>query len=702
MNSACQSARTAFAVLSLDVASMPTRRKVQTVFLLLSALLLLLVVCVPFNRNAIVIDIQSEAPGKLQVYFDQGTGPTEALSLHRRYAAGLTRLDFPMPSGTTRAIRIDPDSPTRGITVSGVGARGFSRPVEWLAPADQLPSGHEMTAVDANPTSGTRYEIPENATDPQITVNLSHPVVSSDGISEASWNFLWMLFWSCLLIAVSLQFIRRPLPTVALGVLVLGLCATMALMSLTQRSVHPDELLHNADASYFQRHWAPPALDAPDLVNSYTSSPYGVSYLVEWNVVYLLAAKSARVFSELGASAMLSYRLFNVALFALMLTVMIYLRAPRGSYIPLLITPQLWYVFSYFNGDALPLALAMVATTAALSPSGLLPAFVAGKTKVDWRVASHVLLFVASMGLLIISKKNYWPVAVFIVVSMSALALRLRARAALALMALFTIAILGKTAGPALIAEHGRNLLVSSIMVAVVAALVCLQEALRLLKDAQNRQAMLRIGSLLALSLCVALPWILVDALKNAGGPGKAVVAEQMREQYAHPPFRISIASAMSAEESSFKLRDKGVPMSALLEAPKEWHVGTFRSFFGTYGYMEFFNSEAGYRFIGILALTTLLLAMFWGLAKGAVSVSQTIISLGCAAALIGASFLHSWTYDFQPQGRYVLGILVMTVPLFQWVGEYAQSRVVFTALALCLTATSAYSYITFAFPYLT
>jgi hypothetical protein len=685
-----------------EIARMPIRRKVQGAFLVLSALLLLTLVSVPFSRNAIIIDVQSESPGKLQVYFDQGAGPTEALSLHRRYTSGFSRVEFPLPPGETQAVRIDPEASAREITLSGIGVRGFSRPIEWLALADQLPTGHEMDAIDDGTPGGTTFAIAEGATDPQITVPLIHPVASHEGISEKAWSRLWIFFWASVLIAIALQFVRRPLPTLGLSLIVLGLCAAMALMSFTQHSVHPDELLHDADASYFQRHWTPPALDAPDLVTSYKSSPYGVSYLVEWNVVYLLAAKSSRVFSELGASAILSYRMFNVALFGLMLAALVYIRAPRGSFIPLLLTPQLWYVFSYFNGDALPFAVAMIATTVALSPNGRLAAFISGKTQLDWPLIAHSLLFVTCFGLLIISKKNYWPVAVFIVVSMAAMALRSRARVALALMALFIVAVWGNTAGAALVKEFGSHLAWVSLAVVLAALIACLLEAWRVLKDVLLRRALLRIGALLCLSLLVALPWITVDMLKNSGGPGKIAVAEQMRERYAEPAFKISVANAMSVQQSSFKLQAKGMPMAALLDAPKEWHVGTFHSFFGAYGYMEYFNSEAGYRFIGCLALATLLLAMIWGQLTGRLTASQSIISVGCATALVGASFLHSWTYDFQPQGRYVLGILIMAVPIFQWVGESDRSRVVFTALVLCVAVTSLYSYVTFGFPYLT
>ena len=72
------------------------------------------------------------------------------------------------------------------------------------------------------------------------------------------------------------------------------------------------------------------------------------------------------------------------------------------------------------------------------------------------------------------------------------------------------------------------------------------------------------------------------------------------------------------------------------------------------------------------------------------------------AAALVLASFLHSWVYDFQPQGRYVLGILVMMVPFFLRTGESPLARRIFTTAALVLFLLSAASFTRIALPHLT
>ena len=95
------------------------------------------------------------------------------------------------------------------------------------------------------------------------------------------------------------------------------------------------------------------------------------------------------------------------------------------------------------------------------------------------------------------------------------------------------------------------------------------------------------------------------------------------------------------------------------------------------------------------------MLALAWGLGTRTLSPALAITSVGCGLALVLASFLHSWTYDFQPQGRYVMGLVVMMVPLFMRTGESQWGRVLFTAVALLLFVLSAASFTHIALPHL-
>jgi hypothetical protein len=679
------------------------RQRLQGALLLASGLLLLLLLAVPYDRQALVITVESAEPGQLQVYFDRGSGLSESLSATQAYAAGETELRYRLPRGNIRSLRLDPSPGAAPLVLARIASTGGAQDgVRILADPGQL-AGTQIVRDGTDEHGHARFLVAEDANDPQLALALDAPLPSNTGIPPVLWRALWWGFWLCLLGVVALQFLRLSRPMLVLALLALGLCSAMAMFSPTDgRSLHPDERLHEADARYFQRHWTPPRMDAPDLAPSFTTSPYGVTYLSEWNVVYLFAGKASRLFRELGMNEKLSFRAFNVAVFALMLVGLVATGAPRGSYIPLLITPQLWYVFSYFNGDALPFALGMVACVVALMPDGPLQRFLQRRGPFDTATLGHLLLFCTCFGLLLLSKKNYWPVAAFIALSMSVVALRLRAGVVLALVTLLLLGVAANGAGAALAAAVGQGGLGLAGVLAAGALGYCLYSAWTLLREPDSRRGIGRIAIVLTLAAAVALPWISMDAYKHRGGPGKSALVEQQRERYAAPAFKPSVAKDMSELYPGLRLQQKGVTPGGLLEAPRTWHTTSFRSFFGVYGYMEYYDADIVYRAMGWGVCALLLLALGLGLATRTLSIAEVVASAGCAAALVLASFLHSWVYDFQPQGRYVLGILVMMVPFFLRTGESPLARRLFTTAALVVFLLSAASFTRIALPHLT
>lgn len=697
------SARAYLQSLPARLAASTPRQRLQGVLLLAAGLLLLLLLAVPYDRQALVVTVESAEPGQLQVYFDTGGGLSESLSTTLTYPAGQTELRYRLPRGNVRGLRLDPAPGAAPLVFARIAAAG-TNPHEARVLADPLQLQGPQIARDGTDEHGhARFLVAEGANDPQLPVALEIPLPSNTGIAPAAWTALWWGFWLCLLGVAGLQFLRLSRPTLALALVALGLCSAMAMFSPTNgRSLHPDERLHEADARYFQRHWAPPRMDAPDLAPSFTTSPYGVTYLSEWNVVYLFAGKASRLFRELGMNEILSFRAFNLAMFALMLVGLVAVGAPRGSYIPLLVTPQLWYVFSYFNGDALPFALGMLACVVALMPDGPLQRFLQRRGPFDTATLGHMLLFCTCFGLLLLSKKNYWPVAAFIALSMSVVALRLRAGLVLALVTLLLLGVAANGAGAALAAAVGQGMLGLAGVLAVVALGYCLYSAWTLLREPDSRRGVGRIAIVLALAAAVALPWIGADAYKHRGEPGKSALIEQQRERYAAPAFKPSVADSLVEQYPGLRLQEKGIPLGGLLDAPRTWHTTTFRSFFGVYGYMEYYDADIVYRAMGWGVSALLLLALGWGLATRTLTVAEVIASAGCAAALVLASFLHSWVYDFQPQGRYVLGILVMMMPFFIRTGESPRARQLFTAAALFLFLLSAASFTRIALPHLT
>jgi len=195
-----------------------------------------------------------------------------------------------------------------------------------------------------------------------------------------------------------------------LGLVAAGILAAMCAMAWQSRlNVHPDELDHINAGRYFMKYWDFPAMDDPRLSNTFSN--YGVSYLQQLDVVYFFAGKFAAVVTPLLGQDYIAFRFFNIFLFAILMA--LFLRLPddkKIAFLPLFITPQVWYVFSYFNGDAFPMFLSfcMVYAVARLdppvgsSPPGL------RSSQIRQLAALGILL-----GLICISKQNYYVLAGF-------------------------------------------------------------------------------------------------------------------------------------------------------------------------------------------------------------------------------------------------------------------------------------------------
>ena len=88
---------------------------------------------------------------------------------------------------------------------------------------------------------------------------------------------------------------------------------------------------------------------------------WATSYLYLNDIVYFLAEKFTTVWSSFLPEDYIRYRLFNFVLLAIL--TLIFLSSEKyGVYflLCLSLTPQTWYLFSYFNGDAFSMFIALL------------------------------------------------------------------------------------------------------------------------------------------------------------------------------------------------------------------------------------------------------------------------------------------------------------------------------------------------------
>jgi len=203
---------------------------------------------------------------------------------------------------------------------------------------------------------------------------------------------------------------ERPLAILLSVQLALSI-VLVALMALrSPENAHPDEFRHFVAAEYFRQHWLPPAVGAPGTETSY--SEYGFSYLNEADFVYWAFGKAAALGDVAGMGAGLAMRLLQVVLYSGLVA---WMMSRARQFTPalgfLLLTPQVWYVFSYVNGDALPFALLTVLLVELGWPDSSVRRFL--KTA-QARPTPGVFVAGALLGLLAISKRNYLISFVFL------------------------------------------------------------------------------------------------------------------------------------------------------------------------------------------------------------------------------------------------------------------------------------------------
>jgi hypothetical protein len=407
-------------------------------------------------------------------------------------------------------------------------------------------------------------------------------------------------------------------------------CLILAVALLTKFNAHPDEYLHFETARYFINHWWPAALNDP--VIAPTFSHYGFSYMHDLDAAYVLMGKFIALFQGWLATPEIAARLFNVLLFVLLAGFIAWRLGTSLAPFILLISPQIWYVFSYVNGDAWALFVAMLIVVQLADQKSALQKYLESKT---WSGSFQAALSVAVLlALMTMAKRNYYLFLLFV-----------------GFLAAWTTLI--QPTWP-----------------------------LRL-------HSLRRWGMVILLAAALFFPLRLAHEAVNGFDIPRLQVEEA--EKYAAPHFKPSeIAAGTGARH--LVLRTQGVPFGGLF-TERGWLVDSFKSFSGVYQWMTLKSSDYYYLLMWLLyaTLVLLLLMRLVRLSWHDAGFGAGVLALACLVVLLSA--YSSWTADYQPQGRYLFPILPMFAFLFHRYRDVLQSRA-FYVLFGCLFAGSIYSFI--------
>lgn len=439
---------------------------------------------------------------------------------------------------------------------------------------------------------------------------------------------------------------------VACMTLASGLILAMLVSSPTGKPVHPDEFSHLGAYDYYVNHLLPPAVADPATIPS--TSVWGYSYLFELDVVYDVAARVTGQLRKFTSDNLLACRLFQFGLWVALCLIAIYYRRWAVVLCITLFSPQIWYVFSYFNADAFPLTLTLISAGIVSDEEGGLGRFL-GTGNVR-----NPALWVAAVciGLTLVSKVNYLPVVLVFLLWLSVTHLGLRWQTVVLEMmgALLIGTGMFMKSVPALAGWHVPLTLIGLVAAGAGFAFF----VWRCWTDGRKRPVFVRLVSFTLLCILIAAPRVVWDIHVNGWPSQKAERIHAVVEARAGPKFKPSVI-AQGKGYPTVDLAARGVSVLDVAFSPYNWTSTSLASAFGVYGYMNIFAPRWLYWLLYVTAglLISLLLYSLW---KNVPEqwVALTAVVFGGAVLVLAGSLLLSWTSALQAQGRYLFAIFPM------------------------------------------
>ena len=567
------------------------------------------------------VAMSSSVDSTAQVYYNAGQGLNENQSqrMHVTSQEDFRQYRFKLPNKTIYDLRFDPLMMAGKLRIGEVKVTDTFGNLLREIPLQQLEPMNQIKSISTN-NGSVEIVVSEEANDPQISISLQEPLDYEDTLPFPARQWLLVLLkelvilvlWASVVILVwkkwgnalveglESSFIQEKMPLMYMGS-ALGLILAMATVS--GLDVNPDEWNgHVKAAAYYIENWLPPAVDDPRIVNSI--SVFGVSYLWHIDPYYFFAVKVTQVLSGVISDFYLRARLANALLFlSLVLVFATQIKRSKWMVPFIVISPQVWYVFSYFNNDAFPLFIALILAMQVVDPESFLNRFLSAPT-IRHNAGGGVLIGIL-IGLLLCSKLNYRLYIAFLI-------------------------FVGSW---------------------------------KILFEATVPQRIMKLKKwvfLFSVALLVYLPLYGYDQYVNDFQKDEKVPI--VMERHAVPQFKPSrLQNDLSSSYPGLRLKDKGVSFRELFLKSSDWRDLSFKSFFGLYGYMDLVSAEEYYQAVTYVVGVFFLLVFYHvAFTLPARDVIFLLVLLLFAGLIVGQSVYHSWINDYQPQGRYLFPILPM------------------------------------------
>ena len=399
----------------------------------------------------------------------------------------------------------------------------------------------------------------------------------------------------------------------------------VAMGTLSPPCVHPDERVGLASVRYYETRWAPADIRDPAAAASVSS--YGVSRLDQRTVYWMVAGKVYYAAKRLFPRWQVPERAFNILLFALLLA--FYIRRGRDNpwlYLPVGLSPQIWYLFSYCTSDAWDLVLCLLVFHETAFSGSLLWRSVLGGSPMSGEF--HHGIFDAERPA---RKSN--PADV----DGPSVSLGQRVLGLFLVGSLFGLLSLGK----------------STVLAAFLVAGIVILRRLVALPPRTLRKAILPLAAV----VLIAVSWSVGATLSEYARYGSR--HDEIREEVAvalrHPDFVPDERGIVRHFSVNLRLRGESL-LDTLVHRHPPFLPTVLASFTGSYGIMRYPSPRPWYAAVGLCWLGMSLCCVV-RLVRSRPRLPDLMAVTALAAVpvlLLAAAAWHAWTADYQPQGRYL------------------------------------------------
>ena len=544
-----------------------------------------------------VVDLQvvTDNRTKFKIYYsDSARNWSEARMAEVLVKPGVTHYSMRLANlKKIQEIRIDTSEKKANVKVKSlvISQLGFAPiHIDSAAQFEQLEVGGGVADFSFTDKG---FLVKPSSEDPNLFYTL--PALSAENITGAQLAriFALVLFAFALAFASKSMFydFRFVIPA---GLVVLVLIFVMA--SLSNYNQHPDEGVHVTAAQYFMDHNIPPEIGDPAVAHTY--SRYGYSRLNLGEISYFFAGKFAKLLQPLHLQDYRVFRYFNVTLFAFLLLFAVYKKPFRLILLPLLLSPQIWYIFSYFNSEGFAMVVILLIAYQMVVPDSTWNRFLTmdGDGYSWWKLPGIVIL----LGVLLLLKPNFYFFGIYIFFY-------------------FVWRLVYKKT------EFSTHVLIRVVLIALA-----------------------------GISVFVGIR--IVDSSIHDFKKSERIM--EAREKYADEMFKPS--TPLDKKFAYLQMKERGVALDTILHG-HNWGEKIFRTSFGEYGYTSVAASYGYYNFVHYLSLIVLVVITFFTIKNGGwEGLSLLSVTIGSAMLLMLAALYQAWAVDFQAQGRYLLPIVGM------------------------------------------